>query len=233
MRRILFVGEGVTDVGDAKTASALWLSGDASDGEARAEREPRGVVPILVLRSLRETSQQKVRVERCSSYLRRLHGRSFARKIRVAMIDAVWMGADGIVIVVDRGGRKNSARLDEMRRGKESAEKDRVRVPAALGIAIEELEAWLLADEQAIAQVLGTRGTGSHPDPEGIKDPKARLKQAYHTDGAHREDWERHEAVAEALSLGVLRKRCPKGFQPFYAEVTQVLGPVSGAGHHP
>ena len=232
MRRILFVGEGVTDVGDAKTVSPLWLSDEGSGGDAQDEREPRGVVPILVLRSLREASQQDVPVERHTRYLRRLHGRSFARKIKVAMVDAVRMGADGVVIVVDRGGQKNRARLDEMRRGKENAEEDGVRVPAALGIAIEELEAWLLADEQAIARVLGVQVKGPHPDPESIGDPKARLKQEYHADSSRREDWERHEAVAEALSLDVLRKRCPKGFEPLRAEVAQALGPVVGTGDH-
>ena len=61
--------------------------------------------------------------------------------------------ADAIVAVVDRDGERHAGKIDESNKGR-----DELRVNnklCAVGIAIEMIEAWLLADEKALRGALG------------------------------------------------------------------------------
>ncbi len=227
MRRILFVGEGSTDVGLERTPVRLWLAGD-TDGPDEGKR--RGVVPVLVLRALREGMPgAAVEMEAVLTRTRRMHGRGFARKVKAAMVDAQAAGLDGVVFVIDRDGGSGRARLSEMRDGRAKGEADGFAVPTVLGMAIEMLEAWLLADETALNHALGITLPGALPDPEGIADPKAKLNEVDDPAKFAGDAVARDEAIAEATRLNVVCKRCPRGFRPFHDEVVQRLGPLFGS----
>jgi hypothetical protein len=79
--------------------------------------------------------------------------------------------------------------------------------PKRLLIAVEELESWLLADEEALSAITG-RSVRRVPDPETLTDPKARLRNilseaglAYTAEVARR--------IAATARLEILAARCP------------------------
>lgn len=227
MGHILFVGEGVTDVGAEGGPSAVQTTAprDGSD-----EGRPRGVIPILVLRVLAcARCQPSLRLAAKSRFLRRMHGRGFARKVKAAMVDAVRDRAIAVVVVADRGGERNRKRLEEMKKGRDDAAQDGINVPAALGLAVEELEAWLLADETAISATTGMTLAGALPDPESDNNPKSTLSRLYSQATARKDRWRLHEAIADGIDLDSLARRCPRGFSPFQQEILERLSHLAGS----
>jgi hypothetical protein len=156
-----------------------------------------------------------------------MHGKGFARKVKAAMVDAVREKASAVVFVSDRGGERNRKRLEEMKNGRNEATADGIDVPTALGLAIEELEAWLLADETVVSDVTGAAVSGALPDPELDPDPKATLSKLWTQAADEAEAWRSYEAIAEKLDIGRLRRRCPRGFEPFHQEVRERLSPLA------
>ena len=74
-------------------------------------------------------------------------------------------------------------------------------------VAVEELEAWLLADEQALSSVTG-RAIRRISDPERINDPKARLRTIL-SDAKIIYTHEVARKISVAARLDVLAARCP------------------------
>jgi hypothetical protein len=75
MEKILFVGEGPTDVGADGVTSILSLPLAEERGDG-SRPNPRGVIPILVLRCLAEhRGSQALSLQAKSAFLRRMHGR--------------------------------------------------------------------------------------------------------------------------------------------------------------
>ncbi len=72
-------------------------------------------------------------------------------------------------------------------------------------VAVEALEAWLLADPLALESVLGVKK--SFASPEKIRDPKAQLEKLLSRRTAYTP--ELAKAIAEKLDLNVLKTRCP------------------------
>ncbi len=201
---------------------ALWLSGDARQPD---EKKRRGAIPVLVLRALREAAPPAaVEIEAITARPRRMHGRGFSAKVRVAMADAEARGLDGVVFVIDQDGCPE--RAQELREGRSKGEREGLAVPTAVGVAVEMLEAWLLADEAALSRVLGVVRPGSLPQPESLSDPKSKLKELDEHDRFDGDAVARGEAIAETADLEVLCKRCPKGFEPFRGEVVRRLGRI-------
>ena len=105
----------------------------------------------------------------------------------------------------------------------------------AVGLAIEKFEAWLLADEPRLCEVLGMPNPAEPlPPPEtlphrGKKDPKrilrSRIEQA---GGSHVSFSELARRIVERMDLHVLAERCPEGFGAFRDQVRQKVGPLFG-----
>lgn len=227
MDHVLFFGEGVTDVG-AEGVRTLVLTADGVGADTGAG-ELCGVIPILVLRSVAEASGAPgLSLRGKSVFLPRMHVKGFARKVKAAITTAAFEKASAIVVVVDRGGEKNRGRLAELRKGREDAVADGLLCPAALGLAIEELEAWLLADEVTLSSVTAQKIAGVIGEPEAQADPKSILAGYCHGRADGLREGRLHDEIALKLDLGKLRKRCPKGFGPFYDEVTKNLSHLTG-----
>lgn len=113
----------------------------------------------------------------------------------------------------------------------ESCRTEAPDVPVALGMAIQEVEIWMLADEQsrraAFGDAIGARDVGK--DLESIHDPKSLWNDLAGQAGAREDDvTERHldhqrRCAWEALRLEVVGRRCPRGFQPFTRDVREVV----------
>jgi len=101
----------------------------------------------------------------------------------------------------------------------------------AIGLAIHEVEIWMLADPEARKAAFGP-AVGELPIPEdleGVRDPKAlwseRAGQAPAPEGSDaplHADTQRL-AAWEALRPDVLTRACPRGFKPFAREVLSTL----------
>ena len=212
--RLLFFGEGSSDVGWDEHAGVIQIL----TRKVLATR--LGVAPELNARSER------------LPHLRKRRG--YAAKAEAAINSAHRLGFDGVSIVVDRDGPANRDRLKLLRKGRDKAAAE-VPIPAAVGVAIETVEAWVLADEPAIGRVLGlptSPATGPDPEtldgsPESDRHPKKRLAAllAQDTIGQKRNQ-ERLEAIASETDVGVVERRCEKGFGRYADEVRVRLAPI-------
>ncbi len=101
----------------------------------------------------------------------------------------------------------------------------------AIGLAIHEIEIWMLADPEARRAAFGPE-TGGHAVPEdleGVWDPKSlwleRAGQALAPegiDGPLHADTQRR-AAWETLRPEVVSRGCPRGFAPFARDVLDTL----------
>jgi hypothetical protein len=137
------------------------------------------------------------------------------------------------VILVDRDGKRvGGDRLTKLREGRRTAASE-VPTCAAVGVAIETIEAWLLADEGAMTEVIGVN-IARQPDPETLdgakgtpRHPKAVLEACMtpaKARGLRAADIKRR--IAEAADLKVVEARCSAGFGRFAQEVRSELGHI-------
>ncbi|MGH7796525.1 MAG: DUF4276 family protein [Candidatus Binatia bacterium] len=90
--------------------------------------------------------------------------------------------------------------------------------PVDLLVVVEEMEAWLLADETALVTVTG-RPQQRVLSPETIYDPKVRLKNIL-SNSRITYTAERARQIAGASNIDVLSERCPN-FQKFREAVVR------------
>src|SRR5262249_45366949 len=150
---------------------------DQAGQEHTDAEERRGAVGVLVRRVLEEKLGRNVRdweIER--EVLPRVHARSdavsgYPRKVMLAIAEAKARGCSSVAIVVVRARTEGGSRLAQLREGRDLAEREGnpLAYKAALGVAIEMVEAWLLADEQALNEALALDPqTAAIADPEGL-----------------------------------------------------------------
>jgi len=150
-------------------------------------------------------------------------------------------GAEAAVIVIDRdrtAPRERWRRLDEQRRRIREDRERPVAIPVAIGVAVETIEAWLLADELALCRVLGLPNPEKPmASPEGLDGtpgeathPKCVLNRYFARDTKQdREFLDRVAAVAREMDLDVVARMCPEGFERFRSDVMAQVGPLFSA----
>lgn len=84
--------------------------------------------------------------------------------------------------------------------------------PVKLLVIVKELEAWLLADENAISTVTG-RTVSPARNPERLTDPKERLKNIL-SDAGTSYTAEVARKIAAVANIDTIESRCPN-FKPF------------------
>ena len=126
-------------------------------------------------------------------------------------------GCERVVVIWDLNPPwSNSARgcvAEDCRQIRESLTEAGVEIPAIhLVCIIQELEAWLLADERAVAEVLGLPSAKINrtKKPETIADPKAHLDTIFRTNKRppYRAHMHAHKIAKAMKDLGRL-KGCP------------------------
>ena len=181
-------------------------------GEGNSELA--GALPALVKRLVSTPVDCELdRVGRNDIHAHHGKGRGYFKKAVRWLLEAEKEGYDAVVLVIDEDGNRD--RVREIRDAQEYAS---TAIPRALGLAIRTFDAWILADETALTQVLGYQ-VQQQPAPETIRDPKSvcasLLEDAEPTVGAN----EMYAAVARAAQIETLESRCPKGFAPFAQRV--------------
>ncbi len=248
---LLISGEGISDAPDS--SSPLAPSRDVGMVEAFAD---------ALLRHLGAADYQQPDYTSLPARSLNLRVRGmgpetrYAALLQFAMIHADQLGCSGVVYIVDsREERRDNEVLKALRTVRdevavkwtgwhtEGIVTDGRPPPTALGTAIHEIEAWLLADGERAASVLDTLKPNEFPNKaaEAMGDPK---EDAQCPDEASKRGWRplfrRHcrragrrlsEAtarldVARAARPTVLRTRCPCGYAPFWDEVQENMLPL-------
>jgi hypothetical protein len=227
--RILILGEGPTDLG-------LF-----PEDEGTFDLE--GPIPVLVRRLLEDKGIHTT-LEFHPSLLRKIPrlnpGRKmrpadsisgFENKLRGLLGLPLGRGADAIIAVTDRDGEKHKDRILELNKGREHIQEAGKK--CAVGVAIEMIEAWLLADEKALRSALENKNIQRQKDPEEIyasdessnKHPKGLLNHLIHkSPKSDKSIPELFAEIARNIDLEVLIQRCPTGFAPFAQQVQELAG---------
>ncbi len=112
---------------------------------------------------------------------------------------------DQAIVLMDSDHRDPEALLSDLKARKSS--KLPFPFPILLGLAVKELEAWLLSDEQALSTILGTRVNAFPGNIEEYSDPKGDLEYLLITNGVFYTK-EKAGEIASLASISTIRTRC-------------------------
>jgi len=149
-------------------------------------------------------------------------GQGFLKKALRWLLKARDDGHDALILVVDHDGYDN--RPNEIAEAQD--EIDLCTLPRALGVAIRSFDAWMLADEVALSNVLGC-SIARQRDPESISRPKELCVGLLARSSEILDQSTMYSRSAEILNLGQLAERCPNGFKPFADRVRALKKPTA------
>ena len=164
--------------------------------------------PVIPILARRVVAEQFPAIELAPDSTRhpRKHGHGFITELPIFAKQLYDDGAAVIVAVVDTDNTRIGERRSLLRDAQAKCRSNRIPVCMAEGLAVHSLEAWLLADEQAIAAVFdGDLAQVQFPNPEADLTPKATLNQIVRalTDGRDTPDtqWATFEYGKQTLIL--------------------------------
>ena len=207
MSHLLLVGEGSDDVG-----------GRQAEGDFSQRKE--GVVEILLRRLLKDKFDMEPHIS--TLIMKDVDQvRGLPKKVAAILLTS---DADHIVVVLDRDAFND--RYYELHKGLEMVRDSKSR--CVVGLAIEMLEAWLLADKKSWKAVFdrvpeclparpeecwGSKGSPHHP--------KVVLKAAFEECHCFKaqEQANAKRDLARELDLDLLQVSCPNGFGKLVADI--------------
>jgi hypothetical protein len=138
-----------------------------------------------------------------------------ARKFCNSLNEFKYLGVDKAFVVRDSDGKDPSALKANMQARIGNRQ---YPFPVNFIVIVQELEAWLLADENAISKVV-SRPVRRQPDPiEDIASPKERLKRILSPSVVYTREVARSIAAA-IVDIGRVADRCPV-FKTFWHHVS-------------
>ena len=197
--KILLVSEGRHELGDNQNAGAL---------------------EVLVRRIVGSGVELRVETDRVSSRAVRTHagkGKGFFKRAVRWTLEASRRGYDALVLLIDED-RMN----DRVRQLDDAQLCELVKLPRAIGLAIHTFDAWMLADETALASVLRCP-VERQPDPESVRNAKERCRSLLEASGSPYSQSRLYADAAGKVDLRKLKERCPRGFKPFAARVSNLV----------
>lgn len=222
---ILVFGEGVSDIGSEDDSSNQRI----------------GTIPLFVERIVCEKVGRHIPLSemsipmtlphvRVKKRIPGLHG--FAQKVIEAAKIAASQNMDGIVVVVDSLGEAPGVRYKALQQGKDHVT-DGTRI--AIGVAVQEMEAWLLADLKALQGGMSEEAPAQlEKPPEEIRDPKQYFRKLYIEYCIRMESQnktplslaEMRGHVAMHADPKTLAINCPKGFGRFQENIKAEIAPI-------
>jgi hypothetical protein len=196
-----------------------------SEGGFDVSRDPegalRGVVAILVKRAMQSLGIRVADAQFEFGFWSKFHNGNLVRgndkRLTFTITDITNSRPDisAIVVLIDADG-DGARRLRSLRAGRAEAEHRGhvLALKTSIGVAVQMVEAWLIADHNAVVRILGRAEGGS--DPEGHADPKAVL--AAWIDEAEMEVSDAYAGLANENDLVTLQSRAAS-FKRFVAEL--------------
>jgi hypothetical protein len=179
--------------------------------------ELAGALETLVRRlGLAEAEIAQDRVSRRELHAHHGKGRGYFKRAVRWMLEAQKRGHEALVLVIDEDGRPE--RLQEFADAQQYAG---TPIRRAFGVAIRTFDAWMLADEKALTEVLGCT-VSRQQTPESIVEPKRRCGELLDNSAESMTASEMYTAIARIIDIGVLQTRCRKGFAPFAQRVQEL-----------
>lgn len=184
---------------------------------AEGRNELAGAIETLVRRlGLGDAEIVQDWANRRSLHAHHGKGKGFLKRAQQWMKFALRHEFDVLVMVIDQDKRPESVREFD------TAQDDpQFAIRRALGVAIRTFDAWMLADEKALSQVLACQ-VNRRPSPEETPDPKRCCDQLCAGSNAPLGRSEVYAALAAVVNVGVVESRCPKGFAPFAQRVREL-----------
>jgi hypothetical protein len=148
-----------------------------------------------------------------------VHGKRqgyFKRAVRW-LKEAEDRGANALILLIDEDGK--SERIREI---KDAQDYHQSRLPRAMGVAIRTFDAWMLADEKALTEVLGYN-VNRQLDPETIRDPKQVCADLLADSDNGISQSEMYARVSCNINIDILCDRCQSGFKPFATHVRSIF----------
>lgn len=183
-------------------------------GEGLHERSGALEAFVVRLAHPRRLACETERLSRNDIHAFHGQGQGYLKRALRWLLEAGKRGYDALVLVIDEDGHPKRSQQIEAAQGHEKVS----RLPRALGVAVRTFDAWLLADEKALTQILGSP-TDRQRDPETIGQRKTVCAELLSRTANDMSLATMYAAVARAADLGMLEERCPKGFRPFSQRV--------------
>jgi hypothetical protein len=206
----------------------ILVYGEGPQDMGRGEDEHARVVCKLVQRIVSLSCGVPERaIETTGAKLAFLSKRGLDGKATAAIHEADRMGFDAAVIVVDRDGNgTNGTKRKKLDDGRLDA-RNTTALPAAIGVAVETMDAWLLADERALTAAMGV-SVARQPNPETltgkpgtVNHPKTKLDRLI-----VQPTTQLKTQIAGEADLDLVAKRCPAGFAAFRADLQHEFAPL-------
>lgn len=184
---------------------------------SEGKHESSGALETLVSRLASvEIQCKQERVNRRDLHAHHGKGKGYFKRAMHWMSVAKKKEYDALILVIDEDGR--SERVREITDAQES---EHSPVRHALGVAIRTFDAWMLADEGALSDVLACN-VPRQRDPETIADPKDVCERLLaESEGTIRQR-DMYAKVVRVADIGTLEGRCPRGFAPFAGRVRRL-----------
>jgi hypothetical protein len=149
----------------------------------------------------------------------RVHGgKGYFKKALGWILQAEKEGYDALILLMDEDDKKK--RVQEIREAQDHNTLS--DLPRALGVPIRSFDAWMLADEKALTEVLGYT-VNRQPDPETTGHPKKVCQGLLDKSDKQMRQREMYSLVSCEIDIDILCDRCQSGFKPFAAHVKNVF----------
>ncbi|MBW7988653.1 MAG: DUF4276 family protein [Planctomycetes bacterium] len=126
-------------------------------------------------------------------------------------------GADALILLIDEDGEME--RIEQIQEAQDSSLS---RFPRAMGVAIRMFDAWMLADEKALAEVLDYN-IDRQANPETIRNPKQVCEELLANSQIKISQREMYARVSSKINIDILCNRCQSGFRPFATNVRNIF----------
>jgi len=173
---------------------------------------------VLVRRLLPSSLELTLETRRIRDFRVRIHGKGsrLFKKLVWVLRQAERENFDAICVLIDQD------RANDRRDAINNAQTTPLAtIQRAIGLAVQTFDAWFLADQNALGQVLKNQ-VPRQPDPESQRDPKSQIQELMTTTGFQESQRRLYHMLAGIIDLDKLSHRCPTGFAPFAQRVRQL-----------
>ena len=144
-------------------------------------------------------------------------GRGYFKRAIRWLLEAEKRAVDALIFLIDEDGES-----DRIRQIQDAQDSSRSHFPRAMGVAIRMFDAWMLADEKALTEVLDYN-IKRQAHPETIHNPKQVCAELLEESQVQISQSEMYARVSCKIDIDILCDRCRSGFRPFAANVGNIF----------